>query len=181
MKKKIGVITKDDFLYQKIYLALRESENLVALRGAEGADALLCDAEYAEQYIGALIMSRSAAADLPIPFTPSELVSLFADGKAAPALTLGNKVAFMHGKEIKLTEVEFSLLSILSRTDGFVSRGELIREVWGEGVDGGVLNVYVHYLREKLEFMGEKVIISSRKLGYKIDEKYLGREVMADA
>ena len=181
MKKKIGVITKDDFLYQKIYLALKESENLVALRGAEGADVILCDAEYAEQYPGALTMSRSARADLSVPFNGDELISLFADGKPTPTLTLGNKVAFMHGKEIKLTEVEFSLLSILSRTDGFVSRGELIREVWGEGVDGGVLNVYVHYLREKLEFMGEKVIISSRKLGYKIDEKYLGREVTADA
>jgi DNA-binding response OmpR family regulator len=35
-----------------------------------------------------------------------------------------------------------------------------------------VLNVYVHYLREKLED-GKKIIISSRKLGYKIDERYL--------
>ena len=41
------------------------------------------------------------------------------------------------------------------------------------GADEGVLNVYVHYLREKLERGGEKIIISSRGLGYKIDEKYL--------
>ena len=32
--------------------------------------------------------------------------------------------------------------------------------------------MYVHYLREKLE-RGEKIIISSRNHGYKIDAKYL--------
>ena len=56
----------------------------------------------------------------------------------------------------------------------FVSRDELSRAVWGEGADGGILNVYIHYLREKLESKGEKVIISSRRGGYKIDGKYLG-------
>ena len=47
----------------------------------------------------------------------------------------------------------------------------------GDDADGGILNVYVHYLREKLEKRGEKIIISSRKSGYKIDEKYLKGEV----
>ena len=35
------------------------------------------------------------------------------------------------------------------------------------------MNVYIHYLREKLEADGEKIILSSRSHGYKIDEKYL--------
>ena len=38
------------------------------------------------------------------------------------------------------------------------------------------MNVYVHYLREKLEYNGEKVIISSRKNGYKIDERFFPRD-----
>ena len=40
-----------------------------------------------------------------------------------------------------------------------------------DGVDGGVVNVYVHYLREKLEKNGERIIISTRNLGYKINER----------
>ena len=40
--------------------------------------------------------------------------------------------------------------------------------------DEKTVNVYIHYLREKLESGGEKIIISSRNMGYKIDSKYLG-------
>ena len=32
-------------------------------------------------------------------------------------------------------------------------------------------------MKEKLEKYGEKIIVSSRKCGYKIDEKYLGGQV----
>ena len=53
-------------------------------------------------------------------------------------------------------------------------REEILSTVWGGEADSGVINVYIHYLREKLEVCGEKIILSSRKCGYKIDEKYLG-------
>jgi DNA-binding response OmpR family regulator len=70
---------------------------------------------------------------------------------------------------------------LIEASGDFISREELIRRVWGEGADGGVLNVYVHYLREKLEKQGEKIIISSRKNGYKIDGKYLTKGEDYDA
>lgn len=70
-----------------------------------------------------------------------------------------------------LTEVEYRLFSALVSRDGFTSREELSQTVWGEH-ESGLLNVYIHYLREKLEHSGERVIISSRKEGYKIDGKY---------
>jgi DNA-binding response OmpR family regulator len=41
----------------------------------------------------------------------------------------------------------------------------------------GLINVYVHYLREKLEVGGEKIINSSRKNGYAIDEKFIKEDV----
>ena len=56
-----------------------------------------------------------------------------------------------------------------------------MKTVWGDGADGGVLNVYIHYLREKLEAGGEKIILSSRKQGYKIVEKYLKNGGKRDA
>ena len=182
MRRKIGVITADDYLYQKIYLMLLDNPTLCASRDTEGADFILCEGgmEIRSEH-PIYTMSRTGDADLKIPFTDDELISLFADRKDSPELILGHRAVFLHGKEIKLTEVEFSLLSLLYSRRDYVSREELIRSIWGEGADGGVLNVYVHYLREKLEFEGEKIILSSRKQGYRIDEKYLGEGGKANA
>ena len=81
----------------------------------------------------------------------------------------------LRGEVIKLTEVEHALfLALMKRGGEFASREDILREVWGSEADEGIINVYVHYLREKLEKSGEKIIVSSRKLGYKIDGKYLG-------
>ena len=83
------------------------------------------------------------------------------------------------GRKIKLTELEYGLLSILMSKKGqSFGKEELLGRLWGEGVDLGVVNVYVHYLREKLEAGGEKVIISSRGAGYKINEKYLKEDTV---
>lgn len=184
MKRRIGVLTGDDMLYQKIYLIFRESTDFSVMRGDMGADTLLVDAEFVKDTnpsaagsTDVVYMSRGGEAQLTIPFTEEEILSVLSgDSSGGATLALGKRCAYIHEREIKLTEVEFSLLSALYSAGGFVSREELLRSVWGEGADGGVLNVYVHYLREKLEFAGEKIIISSRKLGYKIDEKYLGGE-----
>ncbi len=73
---------------------------------------------------------------------------------------------------VSLTEVEYRLFSELFFAEGYLSRDELCFRVWGGVRDAGVVNVYIHYLREKLEQDGERVIISSRREGYKIDEKY---------
>ena len=54
----------------------------------------------------------------------------------------------------------------------FISREALKSAVWGAESSEGVLNVYIHYLREKLERDGEKVILSSRKSGYALAEKF---------
>jgi DNA-binding response OmpR family regulator len=78
--------------------------------------------------------------------------------------------------ETKLTEAEFALLEVLVECGGeFIKREELLSRVWGDNADPGVVTVYIHYLREKLEKNGEKVIISSRKNGYKISERFVGK------
>lgn len=112
---------------------------------------------------------------LATPFTYEELYSVLdgAEGDA-PELTLGERCAYLRGERIKLTEVEYALLSMLYEKKGeYVSREELRLGVWDEDTDSGVVNVYIHYLRQKLE-RGEKIINTSRSLGYKIDEKYIG-------
>ena len=47
-----------------------------------------------------------------------------------------------------------------------MSREELLREVWGEGQSAGVVNVYLHYLRKKLERGGNKLLYAVRGSGY---------------
>ena len=172
MKRSVAVVTRDEFLYQKIYLILKPYAEIT--RDFGSAEICLWDIDSLpapDGREGVILVGRESG-DLKRPFSHDELIRRISGDGAA--LTLGNKCAFLRGRHIKLTEVEFSLLSFLVKADsGFVSREELISAIWGHDFDGGVLNVYIHYLREKLECNGEKIIISSRKNGYKIDEKYL--------
>lgn len=78
----------------------------------------------------------------------------------------------LDGHTAALTEVELRLFNELFDCPGYKTREELAQSVWGGMHDVGVVNVYIHYLREKLEKNGTRVILSSRKLGYGIDEKY---------
>ena len=182
-KTTVAVFTGDDFLFTKILLSAPEGVEVI--RGEFGVMASLTlfdlDTANVGKIDGAVTMSRvPGRAALTIPFSIDTLANLLNEERPKrPALSLDpeKRVAYLHGEPIKLTEVERSLLSLLISSGGeYVSRDEILKSVWsGEG-DGGVINVYVHYLREKLEVHGEKIIISSRKCGYKIDEKYLSEE-----
>lgn len=115
---------------------------------------------------------------LPYPFAFRELRELVTDKGASSARLIieddGRHILF-DGKKIRLTEREHALLRAIAAGCGeFVGRDELRARAFGPDADGGILNVYIHYLREKLEQGGEKVILSSRLGGYRIDEKYLG-------
>jgi len=64
------------------------------------------------------------------------------------------RVAFVRGREIKLSATEHRLLWVLLRAKGNVmTHQQLLREVWGAAYvrDAGYLRVYMHHLREKLE------------------------------
>lgn len=50
----------------------------------------------------------------------------------------------------------------------FVSRDELVRAVFGEEEDGGRLNLYIHYLRKKIETDGKRKIFVHRGKGYSL-------------
>jgi two-component system, OmpR family, response regulator MprA len=73
-------------------------------------------------------------------------------------------------REISLTNTEYRLLLQLVRVAGsVVPKRELTERVWGPdfGGNGNVLEVYVGYLRDKLEAAGEsRVIHTQRGLGY---------------
>ena len=185
MKKRIAVITEDAFLYQKIYLLLTPAhvcERVFGVR-ADGYDLCLFDARGGGNTpTGAptVIMSKDGDG-LKLPFSASTLLSLIEKTKTVPLLMLGEDCAYFKGKAVHLSELEYSLLSLFVSAGGeFVSREEILEKIWHSEKGAGIINVYVHYLREKLEVHGEKVIISSRSAGYKIDERFLreGEDVL---
>jgi DNA-binding response OmpR family regulator len=74
------------------------------------------------------------------------------------------------GREIELTRREFELLEELTRHYGIVlSRHQLLERVWGYDfeADGNVVDVFVGYLRRKLEANGEPRLIQTvRGVGF---------------
>ncbi len=75
-------------------------------------------------------------------------------------------------REIKLSPKEFDLLSLLVRRGGnTVSRHELLRECWGheEQSDSNLVDVYVNYLRKKVDSPeDQKLIHTVRGEGYRL-------------
>ncbi len=180
--KRIAVVCDDAYLFQKIKLILGESAECVRIEKNESADGFslcLADIDYApKSEDGCVSMSRSAPCTLAIPFAAEELTALVKNDKPRAELTLDaeKKTARFKGRQIKLTELEASLLSLLLSENRHFSKEEILSSLWDAGTDIGVVNVYIHYLREKLEADGEKVILSARNKGYKIDGRFLEEE-----
>ncbi len=74
------------------------------------------------------------------------------------------------GRQIELTQLEFSLLELfLTRPREVLARSTIFSEVWGFdfGETSNSLNVYVAHLRRKLEAGGEpRLIHTVRGIGY---------------
>ena len=182
-KKTVAVFTEDKYLFQKIKLELYGCASTLLCKlaeEAEGADVVLTDADFFDpEATRGIKMTRHGAGDneIPIPFPLGFVERLVSGAQERELLTVSHedRCAVLRGRKIKLTEVEFALLELLINSGGeYVSREELLYKIWNNSADGGVINVYVHYLREKLETDGEKIIISSRKHGYKISDRFTG-------
>ena len=186
MKGFLRIVTGDPYLGQKLRWELCDSFDRIDVSDkADGfADALIYDCRLGDPlpegdavlYItdgesDAIPAEKRLSLPLPIGAAKERLSAK----TAPPALLLlpAERAIRFYDRKIRLTEVEYSLLSALWEAKGaFIRREDLRAAVWGaEGTDS-LLNVYVHYLREKLEGGGEKVILSSRKEGYALAEKF---------
>ena len=175
---RIAVLTDDVYLKRLIEIRLRHIGEVIDYSRTAEADVLIADADcsLSHDFGGRVITlsreEREGAHTLPLPI--GRLAQLVQEeGSSEPRLYLRERSAVLDGKEIKLTAQEYSLLSfLLSKRGGYATREQISREVWG-GASDGLINIYIHYLREKLENGGEKIIISSRSLGYRISEKYV--------
>ncbi len=90
-------------------------------------------------------------------------------------LDAGEHTVHRGGRPIELTRTEFLLLELFLRHPRQVlSRGQIFEHVWGYdfGPSSNSLEVYVGYLRRKLEAAGEpRVLHTVRGVGYVLREK----------
>lgn len=111
------------------------------------------------------------------PFRPARLLALFGlideAGEHDLLLIPERHAARLGREEIALSETEFALLTALGEAEGaYLTREELLARVWGNGEEEpGIVGVYIHYLRRKIEKDGVKRIFSSRGRGYRLGGK----------
>ncbi|PKM01977.1 MAG: DNA-binding response regulator, partial [Gammaproteobacteria bacterium HGW-Gammaproteobacteria-7] len=90
-------------------------------------------------------------------------------------LDTSTRQALRNGRVIHLTAKEYDLLEIFIRNPRKVMTREVIFDrVWGYdfGGESNVLDVYIRYLRQKLESNKEsKLIYTVRGVGYVLKEK----------
>lgn len=176
---KIALLTNDKYLEMQFSLELGDKAEISREIFAD-TDLALYDCESSlplPSFDGRVIkLSRNPSGnelELPLPYGTLESL-ICQTGGARLTVFKDSHSCSLDGRIIKLTSVEHKLLSLLADGGGeLVSREEISKKVWGGAADG-LINIYVHYLREKLERGGERIIVSSRKGGYAVNKSYLG-------
>lgn len=139
-------------------------DRIVALDN--GADGYLMKPFAAEELLARVrALLRRSARKVPPQAAPAEGLS-FQD----LAVDLRTRTVTRGGHRVDLTRTEFSLLVYLMRNPAKVlDRAQILKEVWGFDFEpsSNTLDVYVMYLRRKLESRGEPRLIQTvRGLGY---------------
>lgn len=159
--KKACIYTQDERLFYELSLLLCENGYTVSER--EDGALLIVDLDTLSRKVKKgermLTLSRErrrqeGGAFLLRPFTYDAFRDALADVEA-------------QGDELALSATEAKLLSILKEANGkSVSRETLIEKVWGKSGSDSLLNLYIHYLRGKLEKDGRRLIYAARGKGY---------------
>ncbi len=121
------------------------------------------------------------------PFTIEELVARIRavlrrtgvgvdDGRLRVAdlvVDVGARTVRRGGEDIDLTPTEFNLLAFLAQNPRQVmSRGQILDEVWADGFEGesNIVEIYISYLRKKVDRLDPPLIHTVRGVGYTLRE-----------
>jgi len=101
-------------------------------------------------------------------FKPERLVSIGVE----LTINFATREVFLSGKYVKLTPIEYDLLTHLVRNEGRVlTHGILLEKVWGSEYDNdrSFVKKYVYRLRSKLEQDASKpqMLLTERGIGYR--------------
>ncbi len=193
MSLPVFVFTEDEYLFLKIQV-LCEREGISLSRITNEARAYSCviwdvDKKGTKEKVfpkmahkKALLLSRDNIQNTEhLPLANRTLLAFLRNEGEGDFLTLDSeqRTAHIYGEEIKLTELEGALLSyLISRGGECATNEELVAHLWGGQASAGAVNVYIHYLREKLELRGERIILVRRGKGYYIEPKFLKGDVV---
>ena len=184
MKYDICILSRDRLYAQWLLLSLFEGEKTVTLsesaNTAPSAKIYIVDLDTAgipkkdNSYLLCFSSDKETAAKhagLVRPFTIEELTSALSgelSRSGGEDAEESDRVILFGGRHVRLTEREYELYSILAKANGeSVTRKEICKSVWGCD-DTESLNIYIYYLRKKLEKNGVKAIKSHRGKGYSL-------------
>ncbi len=179
MKKRAAVFTENDNLFNKIRLLLRDIADVDKCSDNDSTapySTVLWDIDTMGGVRGGVTtMSKHAPADIPLPFKHEDILATIDGDNSNHEIRLsgdGHSV-YINGERIKLSKREFKLLSrVAAAGSGYVSREQLLTDVWGEDFTLSNVNVYIHYLRRKIERDNVKIILFSNPEGYTINKNY---------
>ena len=188
----VCIVTKNTILADAIALQLTSSPVAVCKWQGDGnmpqKDTYIWDLDSMdlpkdiEGKVVCMAWNTEKPADFPYlwidrPFRPARLRAVLglydvSQQDYAPYLHHDKQAVLYGGEEIALTPVEFKLFTYLfERKNTYIPREELHQAVWAGVGDAGVVNVYMHYLRQKFEKNGHKLFHVARGRGYAYLEK----------
>ena len=184
----VCIIAPDEGLSRLLLSECRDLRKAAALSDGTGAlptaPLYIIDADFYPDLpeAGDIIRSARTAVDateekdartvttLSRPFSLSRLRRLLSGGEVADTLSLlpEHTAVRLGARVVELTPTEYACLSCLFAAEGKpVSRKELYAAVWGDGpLKNELINLYLHYLRKKLEVDGRRFIYAVRGRGY---------------
>ncbi|MCX5042234.1 response regulator transcription factor [Aldersonia sp. NBC_00410] len=176
-----------DAVVLDINMPVLDGVGVVTAMRAMGNDVPICVLSARSSVDDRILGLESGADDYLVkPFVLAELVArlralLRRRADPAPSASAGITVgplemdlpghrALLDGAEVELTKREFELLAVLARNAGVVlSRERLLELVWGYdfAADTNVVDVFVGYLRRKLEMNGNPRLVQTiRGVGF---------------
>lgn len=181
MTRSVAVLSRDAEIRRMLTVSLRKAGIEAVENGVAGCVLAVVDLDTCRppENVPCVGFSRAAETDADgavfhRPFSTDELIAYIRRRLADSAAGDTNgfrfdenaRTAYLHGENVPLSVAEASLLSALCRARGeAVSRDALLSEVFPDAGESA-LNVYVHYLRRKLESDGVKRLFSVRGRGY---------------
>lgn len=162
-----------------VLLRIREISDvaviMVSVRGQEDVKVRCLEAgadDYVTKPFSAVELTARIAAVLRRKTTPGVVDNIF--DNAGLRLEFNAHTATLHGRPLKLTSIEYNLLSTLIKNAGrILTIRQILRDVWGTDNEekANSVRVYLNHLRQKIEDnpAQPKRIINEPGIGYRFN------------